>query len=111
MSIIRLTFAVLISIGLALTPVQAARMMPLDAGSSLIQSSAQLTPTSNQKCACCKFAAQCVMALCTISCPQLSQVSAAPNDFAVIGHAVFAGLPPRQREGLGRRPPIPPPRA
>lgn len=110
-SIIRLTLSVFIGIGLMLAPVEAARMVPLDANASLVHASAQAKPTNSQNCACCTFAARCLMAMCTISCAQMCQIPAAPSGFKIIGHAVFAGLPPLQHEGLAGRPPIPPPRA
>jgi hypothetical protein len=111
MSIIRLMFAILISIGLMLAPVQAARMMHLRSDASLLETSMRSTPSTDHNCACCNLAALCVIATCAISCPQFSQVSAAPTDFAIIGHAPFAGLSLPHLEGLGLRPPIPPPRA
>jgi hypothetical protein len=109
MSTIRLILAVFIGVGLILAPIQAARLMPLHANAS-IEMAMQAAPSSDQDCACCKLAGQCVMATCTISCPQFSQISSVPADFAIIGHAPFASLSPPHFEGLGLRPPIPPPR-
>ncbi len=111
MSTIRLILAVFIGAGLILAPVQAARLMPLHANASLIGMTMQAAPSSGQDCACCKLAARCVMATCAISCPQFNQISSAPNDFAIVGHAPFASLSPPYLEGLGLRPPVPPPRA
>ena len=109
MSTIRLILTVFIGAGLILAPIQAARLMPLHANAS-IEMTMQATPSSDQDCACCKLAAQCVMATCAINCPQVIQISSAPNDFAIVGHAAFAAVPPPYLEGLGLRPPIPPPR-
>lgn len=110
-SMIRLILAIFISVGLTLAPVLAARMMPFDANASSVQTTARAAPSTDENCSCCKLAAHCFMAMCAIYCPQFSQISAMPNDFALVGHAAFAGLPHPQHEGLARRPPIPPPRA
>ena len=110
MSIFRLIMAFFIGAGLILAPIQAARLMPLHANAS-IEMTMQAAPSSDQDCACCKLAAGCVMATCAISCPQFTEISSAPNDFAIVGHAPFASLSPLHLEGLGLRPPIPPPRA
>jgi len=95
---------------LILAPVQAARLIPLHANASLIEMTTRAASSSGQDCVCCKLA-ECVMATCAIGCPQFNQISSAPNDFAIVGHAAFAALPPPHLEGLGLRPPIPPPRA
>jgi hypothetical protein len=110
MSIIRSMLAVFISVGLMLAPVQAARMVHLRSDASRLETSIRSTPSTDHNCACCNLAAQCVMATCSISCPQFGQVSAAPTDFTIMGHAPFAGLSLPHLEGHGLRPPIPPPR-
>jgi hypothetical protein len=110
-SIIRLVLAILVSIGMTLAPVQAARMAPVNCEMSLSETSTQGMPAADQDFACCKVAAHCVMATCAISCTRFTQISEVPKDFAIVGHAPFAGLQPPHLEGLGWRPPIPPPRA
>ena len=112
MSTIRIILAVFLGAGLIMTPIQAARLMSLHADASLIEATMRAAPSSDHDCAaCCKLATQCAMTTCAISCPQFSQISSALNDFAIVGHAPFASLSPPHLEGLGLRPPIPPPRA
>lgn len=110
-STIRLVLTILVSIGLTLAPVEAARMVPPSCEMSLSETSMQAMPPADHDHACCKVAAHCVMATCAISCARFTQISEVPKDFAIVGHAPFAGLQPPHLEGLGWRPPIPPPRA
>ena len=112
MSIARLTLALFISIGLTLAPVQAARIMLQPTKASSTTTIVQSAPSSGHHCACCKFSPLCgVMAKCAINCSQYIPLIPSLSAFAVVGHAVFAAFSPPSREGLGRRPPIPPPRA
>ncbi len=110
-STIRQILAILVSIGTTLAPVQAARMMPLSCAMSLSETSTQGMPAADQDFACCKVTAHCVMPTCVMSCTHFTQIVEVSKDLAIVGHAPFAGLPLPHLEGLGWRPPIPPPRA
>lgn len=109
-SFTHVVLAVFISLGLTLAPVQAARLMPLTPV-SLVQTSVHGAPSKNKTCTCCKFAGQCTMAMCAVSCPQLGQSPMEPSDFAVVGHAPFVSFAPPPLHSIGWRPPLPPPRA
>lgn len=104
---IRLFVAMLVSIGLVLSPVAASNA--LAAAVSMHANGAAATSSSDKPCPCCDFA-KCVAAICTMSCVQLGP-SDLSFDIELIGHAVLGGTVPDIQHGLNSRPPTPPPRA
>lgn len=105
---IRLFVAILVSIGLVLSPIASANV--LTSSASMDASRAAATTSPDKPCQCCDFAAKCVAPVCTMGCVQL-----APSDpffnIEFIGHAVLRGIVPIMHHGLSRPPPTPPPRA
>ena len=104
---VRLFIAMLVSIGLVLSP--GATSNALAAAHSMHANGAAATSSTDKPCPCCDFA-KCVAAICTMGCVQLG-----PSDLSfeieLIGHAVLGGTVPHIQHGLSCRPPTPPPRA
>ncbi len=107
MPTIRLLIAMLVSIGLVLSPVATSNTVA--ASLSMTAHGAPATLSADKPCTCCDFA-KCVAAICAQSCVQLA-ASDLFFDIEFIGHAVLGGTVPDMRHGLSSRPPTPPPRA
>lgn len=110
MSTIRIMLCMLVSFGLVLTPVQAAVRMPDAPHTSIVAAAEKAGVSTDQDCACCKPASQCSMATCAMHCVQIGPILTSANTSAAIGHAPFASLLPALNDGIGWRPPAPPPR-
>lgn len=101
---IRPLIAMLVSIGLVLSPVATSNAF----AAAMHANGAAATFSTDKPCSCCDFA-KCIAAICTVSCAQF-----APSnlflDIELVGHAVFGVTVPDVRHGLSSRPPTPPPR-
>ncbi len=105
----RSILGMLVSLGLVLAPVQGGALTPFGhlgpAGATT-----EASVSMDKDCSCCSPAGQCAMATCTMHCVQFATPTA-PKFIAAIGHAPFNGLLGSLHEGVGWRPPAPPPRA
>lgn len=108
-----LILAIVISVGLALAPVQAAkclRMAPMATmDDTTMDDAAGMATPGAQKCPCCDTAAQCPMAGCPAQCLPMAPTMV----FLLVpsGHLALDGYEPSATEGLDQQPPTPPPRA
>lgn len=103
----RLFVAILVSIGLVLSPIASANVLASSASMGASWTAATSSP--DKPCQCCDLAAKCVAPVCTMGCVQL-----APSDplfnIELVGHAVLRGTVPFMHHGFSRAPPTPPPR-
>lgn len=111
MAVLRHTIAVLLSIGLALSPVVAANALARGPSPHTYHSVIAV-PTSmdmNEDCPCCDDHGHCPAALCSLSCVQLGPPSDDPL-LTMTGHAAMSGIVAITLDDLARKPPTPPPR-
>lgn len=111
MKLVRQMFAVFISAGLVLAPVQAAIAMRMIPMASTVDTVDATTPPVNPDCSCCTIAARCPMTVCATHCVQFAPASDAAFRVGRIGHATMRGFVPSMHHGLNWQPPTPPPRA
>lgn len=110
MSIIRLIAAVLVSIGLVLSPVAVANAAAAFPATHADQAAGATKSHMHGDCGCCDVGDQCPAAMCGTSCAPLAPVFEAYQP-AILGHAALSISAPLMLHGLGWSPSTPPPRA
>jgi hypothetical protein len=110
MKLVRQMFAVFISAGLVLAPVQTAIAMRMIPMASTVGTIDATTPPANPDCSCCTIAVRCPMMVCATHCVQIAPTSDAAFRLAVAGYGALRGFAPSLHDGLNWQPPTPPPR-
>jgi hypothetical protein len=110
MPVLKLILAILVSVGLVLAPVAVANTMA-SASAGLMDDAGQATsPSTDKACPCCDKTGKCVVAVCSMGCSLIGVASDVSFPIVLVGHAALSGIVPPMHNGLGWRPPTPPPR-